>query len=265
MSAELSVKAYLERIGYTGSLEPSLESLKGLQWAHVHNVPYENLDILDGKYLSVGIEDVYDKIVLRKRGGYCFELNGLFGWLLRRLGFKVTEYYGRYLEGEPLEMPMRRHRIIRADLGGEIYMCDVGVGVMAPRWPLKLAENEEQAQGEEKYRIVSHPTLGYVVESFHKGGWERLYSFTMDPQYPIDFEMPNHWCLTHPDSIFKNNTIVFIRTLEGRNTIADVKGVDGNKMREFRRFTKTGVQTVIPETPEEYRAALKSHFGIEPD
>lgn len=256
------VQGYLDRIGFSRPLDGSCETLAALHWAHVHSVPYENLDILAGKYLSLEIPDVYDKVVVRRRGGYCFELNGLFAWLLRELGYKVTEYYGRYLDGEPLEMPMRRHRIARIDLDGKVYICDVGVGVCAPRHPLLFVVGEEQKQGNELYRIVTHPTLGYVVEFVHKGKWERLYSFTEDPQYPIDFEMPNHWCLTHPDAIFKNMTMVFIRTSEGRNTIADIQDTTGKKVQEFRRFTSKGVETFIPGTGEEYREALRSHFGI---
>lgn len=259
---DISATAYLKRIGCQGMTEPTLETLKALHWAHVHHVPYENLDILAGKYLSMELKDVYEKIVVRKRGGYCFELNGLFAWLLRELGFCVTEYYGRYLESEPLEMPMRRHRIVRVDLDGEVYICDVGVGVTAPRWPLHFALDVIQTQLQEQYRIVTHPELGYVVEFMHKGRWDRLYSFTTDPQYPIDFEMPNHWCLTHPDSIFKNMTMVFIRTPEGRNTIADKKDERGHPYKEFRRFTQSGIHTFVPKTDEEYQEALHSHFGI---
>jgi N-hydroxyarylamine O-acetyltransferase len=255
------VQGYLDRIGYKGPLDPTLETLKALHEAHVHAVPYENVDILNGKYLSLEIPDVYDKIVTRRRGGYCFELNGLFAWLLRELSFDVTEYYGRYLEGEKLEVPMRRHRISRVMLDGKAYICDVGVGVKAPKWPLLLEEGLEQDIDGELYRLVRHPILGWVVEGIYKGKWDRLYSFTEDHQLPIDFEMPNHWCLTHPDSIFKNNTMVYIRTREGRNTIADVE-CDGKKLKEFRRFTSKGVEAYAPKTEEEYRQALYSHFGI---
>jgi arylamine N-acetyltransferase len=257
-----SIQAYLDRIGFEGPARIDYDTLARLQWAHVHAVPYENLDILNGKYISIEIPDVYDKIVRRRRGGYCFELNGLFSWLLRRLGFQVTEYYGRYLEGEPLEMPMRRHRIARVDLDGKIYIADVGMGVSAPRNPLLFQPDLEQKQGGESYRIVRHPTLGWVVQYLHKGEYERLFCFTEDPQYPIDFEMPNHWCMTHLDSIFRNNTMVFIRTPEGRNTIADKLDGNGRKVQEFRRFTTDGVVTCIPKSKKEYKHALLSHFGI---
>lgn len=261
-STSAKIAAYLKRLDFAGEARPDYKTLCDLHFAHVHHVPYENLDILAGKYLSLDHEAVFHKIVEKHRGGYCFELNGLFGWLLRAIGFDVTEFYGRYLEGEPLEMPMRRHRILRVLLDGREYICDVGVGVIAPRWPLKFETDEIQQQGKESYRIVTHPQLGYVVEFFRKGGWHRLYCFTTDPQYPIDFEMPNHWCLTHPESIFKNMTMVFMRTPEGRNTIADVLDANGNSVQEFRRFTTEGVEAHVPDGPEAYAAALKSHFGI---
>lgn len=256
------MQAYLERIGYIGNPENDYSTLAQLQWSHLHSVPYENLDILRGKYLSLEMEDLFEKIVVRRRGGYCFELNGLFSWLLKKMGFQVTEYYGRYLDGEPLEMPMRRHRILRVDIDGKVYIADVGVGVCAPRHPLLFQIGIEQIQGDECYRIVEHPVLGFVVEFRHKGEFKRLFSFTQDPQYPIDFEMPNHWCLTHPDSIFRNNTMVFIRTPEGRNTIADKSDENGVRIREFRRFTRDNVITCIPRTEAEESEALLTHFGI---
>lgn len=260
-----SVHGYLERLHVSGSPEPSRETLFALQEAHVLNIPYENLDILAGRPLSLDIPDIYEKIVVRRRGGYCFELNGLFAWLLRALQFDVKEYYGRFLLGEPLEMPMRRHRIVRVRIGGDVYICDVGVGIPAPRFPLLFAENEVQRQGDESYRIVRHKTLGWVVETFLKEAWQRLYCFTEDEQYPIDFAMPHHWCTTHPDSIFLNYTMAYIRTPDGRRTIADVVDADGNKAVEFRTFGRDGVTTFIPRTDADYRDALKAYFGIELD
>jgi len=257
-----SVQGYLERIGYHGPLDGSAETLSALQEAHVLTVPYENLDIMRGKYLSIEIPDVYEKVVVRKRGGYCFELNGLFAWLLRELKYDVTEYYGRFLFGEPVDIPMRRHRISRVQVEGEIFICDVGVGIPAPRQPLLFKEGLEQKQGNEIYRLVCDPILGWVVQFLHNGQWDNIYSFTEDVQYPIDFEMPNHWCLTHPDSIFKNFNMAYIRTPDGRKTIADVEDEEGKKVQEFRKFTPKGVETFIPKTENEYREALKSYFGI---
>ncbi|HML36283.1 MAG TPA: arylamine N-acetyltransferase [Bacillota bacterium] len=257
-----SVQGYLDRIGYSGPLDGSAETLAALQEAHVLTVPYENLDIFNGKYLSIDIPDVYEKVVVKKRGGYCFELNGLFAWLLRELKYDVTEYYGRFLLGEPMDIPMRRHRISRVQVEGEVYICDVGVGIQAPRRPLLFKEGLEQQQDGETYRLVRDPVLGWIVQFDHGGRWDNIYSFTEDVQYPIDFEMPNHWCLTHPDSIFKNYAMAYIRTPDGRKTIAESEDAEGKKVLEFRTFTPKGVDVFVPKTEEEYREALESYFGI---
>ena len=138
------VQLYLDRIGFKGMPKVDVETLYELQRQHVKSVPYENLEIMAGKELTLDIPSVYKKIVQRHRGGYCFELNGLFGWMLRQLGFSVTEHYGRWLRGEPIQYPTRRHRVLRVKLNGLQYICDVGVGMTAPREPLVLKFNEVQ-------------------------------------------------------------------------------------------------------------------------
>jgi len=257
-----TVQGYLDRIGFEGEPKADFETLCKLQKAHIYSVPYENVDIRAGKYVSVHLPDIYDKVVKKRRGGYCFELNGLFSWLLRCIGFEVTEYYGRYLLGEPVPVPMRRHRICCVRLDGKDYLVDVGVGVKAPVYPLLFEENTVQVQDGEEFRLVFHPVLRWCVEGIYKGKWDRLYSFTRDDQYQVDFEMPNHWCVTHPDSIFKNMTMLFIRTPEGRNTAVDIVDENGNPQIEFRRFTKDGLIKTITSNEEEYKAALLTHFGI---
>ena len=104
--------AYLERIGFDGPADATAETLARLQEAHCRAVPYENFDILDGRPISLELPDLYRKVVAERRGGYCFELNGLFAWLLRELGFDVVEHFARYLRDEPpLPMPRRSARL----------------------------------------------------------------------------------------------------------------------------------------------------------
>ena len=260
----LSVEEYLKRIEYTGSTECSLANLTELQETHVHTVPYENLDIVEGREVSLAPECIYDKIVTRRRGGYCFELNGLFSWLLSQLGYKPIEFFGRWLKGEELAIPPRRHRICKVIMDGQPYICDVGVGMNAPRHPLVFEEGLEQKQGNETYRIISHEKLIWVVQELEKGEWGNLYSFTEDIAQPIDFFMPHYYCTTHPESIFLNLTMVYIRTREGRNTIADVLDpVTGEKMREFRIFKGDKVESFIPRFDHQWQEGLKTYFGIE--
>lgn len=122
------VYAYLKRIGYDGPLDGSAAVLADLQECHLHAVPYENFDILNRVSLSLDIPDLIDKMIIRRRGGYCFELNALFGWLLRELGYPVTDLMARFWRDEPNLPPKRRHQVLQVKAGSETYLCDVGVG-----------------------------------------------------------------------------------------------------------------------------------------
>lgn len=247
------VRAYLDRIGYDGPVDGSAATLAQLQERHLHTVPYENLDILRRIPLSLEIEDLFDKIVVRRRGGYCFELNALFGWLLRELGYSVTDLMARFWRDEPNPPPKRRHHVLKVEAEGAFYLCDVGVGGIVPRRPIRMVEGLEHRQGDECYRLERDPDFGWMLCELKHGQWSRLYSFTEEPQLPKDYIMATFWCENSPDSIFIDNAMVAIRTRDGRNTVSG---------REFRIFTADGVQTFIPQTEEEYNAALRTYFGI---
>ncbi|MBD0381412.1 arylamine N-acetyltransferase family protein [Paenibacillus sedimenti] len=247
------VRAYLERIGYEGLPDHSAATLAKLQEYHLHRVPYENLDILQRIPLSLQIEDLYEKIVSRGRGGYCFELNALFGWLLRELGFSVTDFMARFWRDEPNPPPKRRHHVLKVESDGASYLCDVGVGGIVPRQPIQMVEGLEHHQGDETYRLERDPYYGWVLCELKRGQWNWLYSFTDEPQLPKDFIMATYWCENAPDSIFIKDAMVAIRTQDGRNSVAG---------EEFRIFTSDGVRSFFPQTKEEYKDALLNYFGI---
>ncbi|MGG4392900.1 arylamine N-acetyltransferase [Paenibacillus thiaminolyticus] len=247
------VYAYLKRIGYDGPLDGSAAVLADLQECHLHAVPYENFDILNRVPLSLDIPDLINKIIIRRRGGYCFELNALFGWLLRELGYPVTDLMARFWRDEPNLPPKRRHQVLQVRAGDETYLCDVGVGGIVPRRPVRIEAGLEQWQGDECYRLERDPDYGWMLFEFKRDGWSRLYSFTEEPQLPRDFIMPSFWCEHAPESIFTQQAMAAVRTREGRNTLAG---------DEFRIFTADGVHTFIPESKERYDEALKTCFGI---
>lgn len=247
------VLAYLERIGYTGPTEPSAAALAELQERHLHAVPYENFDILHRKPLSLEIPDLLDKIVSRRRGGYCFELNALFGWLLRELGYSVTDLMARFWRDEPSPPPKRRHHVLKVDIGDTFYLCDVGVGGIIPRRPLKMEEALVQPQGDETYRLERDAYYGWILCERKRDQWSWIYSFTEEPQLAKDFIMATFWCENAEESIFLHQPMAAVRTREGRNTL------DGE---QFRIFTADGVRTFIPETKEAYKEALYTYFGI---
>ncbi|WP_337103354.1 arylamine N-acetyltransferase family protein [Paenibacillus sp. YIM B09110] len=251
---ETKVIAYLKRIGIEGPAAPTLDTLNRLQYAHLHHIPYENLDVMNGIPISLEIERLFDKIVTRGRGGYCFELNALFGWLLESLGYQVTNYFGRFWRDEEVVPSKRRHHILQVELDGAKYIVDVGAGAASPRWPLRFAADIRQAQQEEAYRLTRDQKFGWMLEEEKGEEWRAIYSFTEEPNLAIDYVTTSYWCSTNPESKFKKAAMLAIRTNEGRNTVG------GN---EFRIFNAQGVTVFIPDSQENYKESLRQYFGIE--
>jgi len=257
---DLPIEPYLARIGYTGPVQPTVETLYALQSLHNERVPYENLDIMRGVPLSLEIPAIYDKVVTRGRGGYCFELNGLFAWLLRRVGYGVTEHFARYLRDEPA-LPMRRHRVLLVEAEGQTFLCDVGIGSCVPTFPLRFEMYLEQPQRSDVYRIVPDETLAYVLEEKRHGNtppaggvWLPLFSFTLEKQFgAMDFLSTSWTCESHPDSFFRKANMVSMRTPTGRKTL------DG---RTFKIFDGDSVTVTEAANDSEFNLLLKQYFGI---
>lgn len=250
----MNSKAYLERIGIWDELTPTKANLQRIQTAHLRTVPYENLDILLGRPISLDKDALYEKIVAGRRGGYCFEVNELLGHLLRELGYEVTDLFGRFLRGET-GIPMRRHHVLMVKcIDDEVpYIADVGVGTGSPNMPMRMTVGEEAEDGVVTYRFVRHDFFGWVLEDRKNGVWRPVYSFTEEPQAPIDFLATSFWCEHAEESIFNKGAMVSLRTETGRRTIdAD----------EARIFDGSDV-TVLPlETWEEKEKILREWFGI---
>ncbi|MDF2946452.1 MAG: acetyltransferase [Bacillales bacterium] len=251
MSSE--VTKYLERIGYEGTIEVNLNTLSKLQECHLKRVPFENFDIINRKPISLDVEQLYQKIVCNNRGGFCFELNALFGSLLRELGFRVTDYIARFWRYEENLPPMRQHHVLKVKINGKFYICDVGVGVNSPLKPIEMIEGLVQNDGHTSYKLVKDYYFGWILFEKEEDQWHKLYSFTEEPQLPKDFIMPSYWCENSDDSIFKNTVRVAIRTNYGINTILG---------SDFRVSTSEGIKTFVPKTDEEYNNALKEYFNI---
>jgi len=248
-----NVNLYLERIGYSGSKKPTVATLSNLQESHLLTIPYENFDILNNIPLSLEVPDIFDKIVVRSRGGYCFELNALFGWLLEKLGYQVTNYFARFWRDEPNPPPLRRHHVLQVEAEGKYYLCDVGVGGVVPCHPIQMVHDFVHKQGNEIYKLEKDSYFGWMLCEQKNEQWHPIYSFTEEPQLAKDYIMASYWCENAPESIFTKGAMVAIRTKEGRKSVAG---------REFRIFTNEGIQAFTPRTSEEYSEELRRHFGI---
>lgn len=205
MLTESMISAYLERLQCQDARKVSEENLFRLQKAHLKQIAYSNLSFfMNGVLTSLDTEALFERLIVQKKGGYCFELNGLFGELLRSLGYDVTEYFARWHFGGTEEIPMRRHRVLKVVLDGEVFLADAGIGSPCPTTPLRFEYDTVQKKNFRSYRIVKNLLLGNVVEAETPEGFLPYYSFTDDPHFPQDFVYVHAYCVQQPDSFFRN-------------------------------------------------------------
>ena len=250
MSAELDLGAYLRRIGLGTRPAADLASLRALHFAHATNIPFENLDIQMGLLIRLDLASLQAKLVLRHRGGYCFEHNTLFLAVLKAAGFEVIPCEARVRLGV-MEVLPRTHMLLLVRLEGVTWLCDVGFGGEGLLHPV-LMDGEAHGQFLNTYRVSEDGGLR-VLQSYHHGAWEDLYAFVPEPRFPIDFEMANHYTSTHPESRF-------LRTLTAQLPGPEVRRILRNRAyAELRGDQAEGREL----TSEELIPTLRETFGIE--
>ena len=246
----MDIRNYLERIQYTGTLELTAELLSSLQYANLLRIPFENLDIHLGRAIQLDEQHLFEKIVTQKRGGFCYELNGLFAWMLRGLGFQVDLLSAEvYEDGE--FSPQFDHLALQVRLE-EDWLVDVGFGDSFIR-PLRLSENSEQIQNGTAYRIDQSSNYRVLLQRGDAGKWERFYRSTLEPRQLSDYTGRCRYHQTSPESHFTQKRLCTRLTEEGRITLRDERLIETkNGRRQEARISDE----------EEYLAALEEHFGI---
>ncbi|WP_440064444.1 arylamine N-acetyltransferase family protein [Streptosporangium sp. OZ121] len=247
---ESQITHYLDRLGVTRPAEPDVRSLRALQLAHLRTVPFENLSIHLGEAISLEPDALFDKVVGRRRGGFCYELNGLLAELLTGLGYRVTLLAARGFNGS-VPGPLFDHLVLRVDLD-EPWLVDVGFGDFADE-PLRLDERAEQKDGGGVFRITpapgDHGDHG-DLDITHNG--DPAYRLTARPYELADFVPMCWWQATSPRSHFTKAPVCSMRTARGRTTLRDrrlIQTVDGER-----------TERVLDET--ELLPAYLDHFGI---
>lgn len=204
---EDDLSAYFRHISYAGGREPNLAALAGIVAAHAGAIPFENLDVLLRQPIRLDAAALVDKLVHRRRGGYCFEHNTLLREVLTALGFAVEGLSARvvWMRG-PDDIPPRSHMLLRVALPDGNYLADVGFGGLTLTAPLRFAPGVEQTTPHEPHRLVERESGELELQARLDGDWVALYRF--EPrlvQQPIDYEPANWFTSTHPDSIFVGN------------------------------------------------------------
>lgn len=203
----VDLPAYLRRVGWSGRLEPTPEVLSGLHRAHVAAIPFEGLDPYVGRRVSVAIADVQDKLVARRRGGYCYEHGTLFGAVLERLGFEVTRVLARVGDHGDGRRP-RTHLGLIVSAGGELHYADTGFG-SGLLTPLPI-DGSVSEQGGHSLRLAAQGQLR-SFEELTPEGWTSRYRFAPDRVHASDVLVSNHYSTSHPASGFVRRLVAIRR------------------------------------------------------
>jgi N-hydroxyarylamine O-acetyltransferase len=247
----LNTEAYLDRINYRGSLAPNAETLRQLHVAHLLTVPFENLSIHYGEPIVLEEEALFDKVVRRRRGGFCYELNGLFAALLRTLGFNVAMLCAGVMNAAGEVSPEFDHMTLLVQLD-EGWLADVGFGDSFSE-PLLLERCAEQVQGEHVYRLDSQGDRFTLMRRDGQGSWSGQYRFDLEPYTYADFTTRCRYHQTAPGSHFKQGRICTRVTSDGRITLSERRLIATTAARRQER-------ELSRET--EYAEALREQFGI---
>lgn len=245
------INAHLKRIQYQGKVNVSLATLTELHRCSALHIPFENLDVhLKGK-VSLDKAYIFDKLVRQNRGGYCYEVNGLFYDLLTEIGFQVRYLVGRPMLGYTQTRP-KTHMVLMVELEGESYLCDLGFSGMSLLEPLKMQLDVPITQYHQQFKLIQSENQDYHLQTLCHGNWVSLYSFDTQVQQYIDFELANFYNCNSPQSICVTSPIVSIYTENGRIRLIN----DSIKIR-------TEVNAIIELHSQEQAAeTLKQYFNL---
>ncbi|WP_318377748.1 N-hydroxyarylamine O-acetyltransferase [Enterobacter sp.] len=199
--------AYLDRLNWHGTPAANLETLRALHLHHNSAIPFENLDVLLPREIQLTDDALFAKLVTARRGGYCFEQNGLFERALREIGFTVRSLLGRVVLANPAEMPPRTHRLLLLEIAGEPWIADVGFGGQTLTAPVRLKAEIEQETPHGLYRLMQDGA-DWLLQFRHHDHWQSMYRFDLSQQYFSDYVMGNLYSAHWPHSHFRHHLLM---------------------------------------------------------
>ncbi len=248
----MNPQSYLARIGYQGPTAANLENLKAIHLAHLYAVPFENLSIHAEEPIVLDTSRLFDKVIGRGRGGFCYELNGLFAALLNALGYRVTLLSARVSRQEGGFGPDFDHLCLRVDLPEGPHLVDVGFGENF-REPLRLDHDRPQEDHGKEYRLVSDGDA-LILEHLAADAWQPSYRFTLRAHDLDDFAAMCVYHQTSPKSSFTRRITCSLAFPGGRKTLAADRFI----------LTNATDRQEIPVTDRAtWGALLERHFAME--
>ncbi|HXA39793.1 MAG TPA: arylamine N-acetyltransferase [Phenylobacterium sp.] len=247
----MELAAYLERIGFSGQARPDLATLRALHRAHLAAIPYENLDVQLGRRVTPDPAAAFDKLVTRRRGGWCYEMNGVLGAALGAIGFKVTRLAGGVMRAVAGDSATGNHLVLLVDVAGQPWIADVGLGggTLEPyrlaAGPVSISGYDFRLEGADDgwWRFHNHPNFG--APSF---------DFRLAPADPAMLAAKCDWLQSAPESIFVQHLIVHRFRREEALQIVD---------RTLHRVTPDRVEKTVMQSADELVAVLAADFGLD--
>jgi N-hydroxyarylamine O-acetyltransferase len=252
MANTLDLAAYLDRVNWSGPTEHTYATLSGLLEAHIAHIPFENFDVLLGRPVRLDVEGLQSKLVMSRRGGYCFEHATLFAAVLERLGFEPVRHDARVTVFQPPSEVARTHMFLTVDLDGACFVIDPGFGPFGSNLPVPL-DGTGVPVGRSTHRMVREGDL-WVMHGTRDGAYIPAWVSTLESQYPVDFEMANHFIATHSSSRFVNGILASAVTAEGRVNVMN------RDVTVVRRGTVE--KSTLPDRAA-LRLLLVEHFGFD--
>ena len=251
---KFNLDGYFKRIGYVGSTDPTLETLRSIHLRHAQSIPFENLNPFLRIPVVLDIDSLYQKLVLDGRGGYCFEHNLLLTEVLKSMRYSVKGLGARVLWNTPEGIVTARgHMLLLVEIDHDYFIADVGFGGLTLTAPLALIPNLEQDTPHEKFKLIQIAN-DYVLQAKVQGAWKRIYSFGLQENFLIDYEVTSWYLSNHPTSHFVTGLIAALPFEKGRHALRNndfaTHYLDGS--HERKRFDNVA----------DLRFALETTFGI---
>ena len=251
--SDIDIDQYMERIDCMREYRPSLRFLKKLLRQHQLHIPFENLDIHIGNQIILEVNRVFDKIIGERRGGFCYELNGLFYHLLLELGFEAKLISARVFSEDGTLGQEFDHMAIIVFLDEQQWLVDVGFG-RSFMSPIEFVMDKIQMIQNEYFKIVELPDHSYKLQSSYDSfSFTDEYTFTKKPRQFVEFIGMCQYHQTSPKSHFTRKKVISQTTKEGRLTLSDDKFIV-NKMGKKEEFPVLN--------NDQFLVLLKEHFGI---
>ena len=252
MVQRLDLDAYLARIHYSGARTPTYDTLAAILRDHTANIPFESFDVLLGRPIRLDPEGLQAKIVTARRGGYCFEHASLMHAALEAIGSAPVRHASRVLLFEPRHESARQHMFLTVAVGDATYVVDPGFGPFACPQPIPI-DGTPVPTGVATHRLANEGSDWFLYVT-HEGREIQGWVSKMEEEYPVDFEMMNHYVATHPASFFTHNILASAATRQGRVNI----------MNQGVNVIHDGVAeaTQLPDR-KALRSLIAQHFGFD--